>query len=47
MEIDGFPLPDDIASFPGQPEMLQYLNRFADCFNIRKYIKVYLTGCNG
>ena len=40
MEIDGFPLPDDIPSFPGQPEMLQYLNRFADYFNIRKYIKV-------
>lgn len=39
MEVPDFHLPDDIAPFPSQPDMLNYLRSYADHFNLSEYIK--------
>lgn len=39
MEVPDFHLPSDIAPFPSQPDMLNYLHSYADHFDLIQYIK--------
>ncbi|KAF2889666.1 hypothetical protein ILUMI_16507 [Ignelater luminosus] len=36
-----FPYPEQVKSYLTQPEVLDYFNCFADCFNLRRHIKFY------
>lgn len=39
MEVPDYHLPDDVAPFPSQPDMLEYLHSYADHFDLNQYIK--------
>lgn len=39
MEFPDFHLPSDIAPFPSQPDILNYLHAYADHFDLNQYIK--------
>lgn len=39
MEFHDHHFPNDIISFPWQREVLQYLNSYADSFDLKKFIK--------
>lgn len=39
MEVPDFHLPNDIAPFPTQPNMLNYLRSYAEHFNLSEHIR--------
>ena len=43
MLFDGFPYPDELPSYISHADVREYLERFADEFQLRKYIKVPFT----
>lgn len=44
MDFPDFPEPEQEKSFVTQPEVLSYLNLYADHFNLKQLIKVSLKG---
>lgn len=47
MEIPGFPFPEEWnKSYITRQQCLEYLNMFADHFNLRKHIRVFFKQLN-
>ena len=44
MLFDGFPYPDELPSYISHADVREYLERFADEFQLRKHIKVSIWG---
>ncbi|HRD71285.1 MAG TPA: NAD(P)-binding domain-containing protein [Legionella sp.] len=45
-EFDDFPMPEDYPDYPSHTQLLQYFNRYADHFDLKKYIQFNTTVIN-